>query len=120
MSAIKEDGFAMVVGLPDYATSKAMKSMSMLSFKVLGDGSDYWIMLPTIETNIDYDHYFKLFSTQNGKTSTITVNMKNDLVQCSFNGIPREFIQDNIIGLQFHNFRKQSFNLMIWDINLYP
>jgi DNA-binding CsgD family transcriptional regulator len=115
----KEGGYAGVIGFPDNDTCIAMKSMSMLSFKVLGDGNDYYIMLPTIETNKDYDHYFKQFSTQNGKITTITVNIKNDLARYSYNGIPREFIQDNIIGLQFHNFRKQPFELMIWDINLY-
>ncbi|MDR0290978.1 MAG: helix-turn-helix transcriptional regulator [Treponema sp.] len=116
----KEDGFAVVVGLPDYDTGIAMRSMSMFSFKVLGDGNDYLVMLPTMETKEAGDHYSKQFSTQNGKITTITVNINNELAQPFWSDITREFIQDNIIGLQFHNFRKQSFNLLIWDINLYP
>jgi hypothetical protein len=92
----------------------------MFSFKVLGDGNDYFALLPTLETKEVGDHYGKQFSTQNGKIMTITVNIKNELAQYISNGIHGEFNQDNIVGLQFQNFRKQSFNLMIWDIKLYP
>ena len=106
-------------GFPDIETSKAMKSMSMLSFNVLGDGNDYLVMLPTSET-VDGDHYFKKFSTVNGKITTITVSINNDLTQWGYSGILKEFIQDHIMYLQFHTAcNGRSFNLMIWDIKLY-
>jgi hypothetical protein len=91
----------------------------MFSFKVLGDGNDYLVMLPTKETT-DGDHYFKKFSTQTGKIMTITVNIKNDLTQWSYVGTPKDFIQDHIMVLQFLTVAKKPFNLMVWDINLYP
>jgi DNA-binding CsgD family transcriptional regulator len=116
----KDDGYAGVIGIPDHDTSLAMKSMSMLSFKVLGDGKNYWVMLPTTDTKKDADHYYKPFSTQNGKITTITVNIKNDLVQFINSSTPKKFIQDNILYLEFINYVKESFNLMIWDIKLYP
>jgi DNA-binding CsgD family transcriptional regulator len=116
----KNDGYAAALGYPDSDTGEAMKSMSMLSFKVLGDGSEYWVMLPTTDTIENHNHYFNKFSTQNGKITTITVNIKNDLVQFCLDGITAEFIQDNIVGIQFNNFIRKPFNLMIWDIKLYP
>jgi len=115
----KESGFAGVFGIPDNNTIKTMKSMSMFSFKVLGDGNDYLVMLPTAETEDNGYHFCKKFSTDKGKMTTIIVDMKNDLTQWNWGGIPKEFIPDNITGLQFLTVNKGNSNLMFWDIKLY-
>jgi DNA-binding CsgD family transcriptional regulator len=115
----KENGsYAGVFGFPDFDTRTAMKAMALLSFKVLGDGNEYLAMLPTSDT-VQGDHYFKKFSTTNGEITTITVDISDELVQWGWSGIPLEFIQDNIMYLQFQPACAGAFDLKIWDIRLH-
>ncbi|MCL2187086.1 MAG: helix-turn-helix transcriptional regulator [Treponema sp.] len=114
----KNGSNAGIYGFPDFETCKAMKTMSMFSFNIKGDGNDYLAMLPTKDT-VDGDHYFKKFSTQKNKIMTITVNISNELTRWGWSGVPCEFIQENIMYLQFQAESKGAFNLEIWDIRLY-
>lgn len=115
----KNGSYAGIYGFPDFDTAKAMKTMSMFSFNIKGDGNDYLARLPTTDT-VDGDHYFKKFKTQKDKIITITVDVKNELTRWGWSGVPCEFIQENIMYLQFQAESKGPFNLEIWDIRLYP
>jgi DNA-binding CsgD family transcriptional regulator len=113
-----DHSFAGAHALPDPSTLEKMKRFSL---KVLGDGNSYAVMIPTIDTRLksDYNHYRKLFTTQNGKISTITVNIE-ELVQSPFWGTPVPFKKSKIEFIQFHAHVTSKFNLKIWDFRFYP
>ena len=112
--------YAGTFALPDSSTLEAMKKMKGFSFRVLGDGNSYAVLLPTTDTKLksDHNHYRKLFTTQNGKISTVTVSI-NELIQSPFWGNPAPFIQDNIEFFQIHAHVTGKFNLKFWDIRFY-
>ncbi len=85
--------------------SGLIKKMSSLSFKVLGDGNSYSVMLPTNETNkCGGDHFRKVFKTTKDKIETITINIPEDLAQAGFGG-QTNFVKKNIWGIQFQMIR---------------
>ena len=101
-----------VFGTPDDSTLARLKIMTSISFQVQGDGNSYKLMLPTLETDSSGDHFGKIFTTTNGQTITVTVNV-SELAQ---SGSGAEFIQNNVKGLQFHPAGSGTFNLKIWEI----
>jgi endoglucanase len=105
-----------VYGTPDESTLAKLKSMTSMTFSVLGDGNSYRVMFPTPETDGSGDHFGKTFSTTNGQKIIITVNI-SDLAQ---NGSGATFIQNNVKGLQFHPAGDGTFSLKVTDIRTNP
>jgi len=118
-----------VVGIALYPvtlTHQAMKKMTSISFKVLGDGKLYRVNVPTTDTMIFdqmINHYLLMFPTINGQISTVTINV-DDLMQQGY-GKQVPFIRDNIIsmefavGIEFFSESSEPFNLKIWDIRIF-
>ncbi|MCL2187087.1 MAG: CIA30 family protein [Treponema sp.] len=104
-----------VFGTPDDSTLARLKIMTSISFQVQGDGNSYKLMLPTLETDSSGDHFGKTFTTTNGQTITVTVNV-SELAQSGSGAV---FIQNNVKGLQFHPAGSGTFNLKIWEIKTY-
>jgi len=106
---------------PDPPTLEVMKKMKCFSFKVLGDGNVYAVMLPTTETRLKSgnNHYRKSFTARNGEISTITVKI-DELAQSPFFGNQVPFKVSNIEFFQIHAHSTVEFNLKIWDVRLYP
>jgi hypothetical protein len=102
----------------DDSTLNALRTMKSLSFKALGDGRDYYIRFPTFET-MNGDHYVYVFPTMEDEVITVTVNIPGDLLQSGWSGKTFEFIQNNIINIQFETINSGPFNLKFWDIRLY-
>jgi len=107
-----------VYGRPNVPTLSAMRSMKAISFKAAGDGGDYCIKLPTLET-LDGDNWLFVFPTVKDKVITVTVNVPESLVREGWNGKQAEFIQENIISLIFQPAYYGPFNLKFWDIKLH-
>jgi DNA-binding CsgD family transcriptional regulator len=105
---------------PDPPTHETMKKMKSFSFKVLGDGNCYAVMLPTTETRLksDNNHYRKAFTTKAGEIQIVTVNIE-ELAQSPFWGNPVPFIQDNIEFFQIHAHATRNFCLKFWDVRFY-
>jgi len=111
--------FSGVCGDPDNATNAILfNKMRSISFKVLGDGNEYFIRLATHETN-EGDHWLYIFPTVKGETITVTLNVPDDLVRVGWSGKNVEFIQKKIILFQFEAVRPGPFHLKFWDIRLY-
>ena len=114
------DAYAGVFAFPDPPTLEAMKKAKYISFKVLGDGNSYAVMLPTSNTRLNSgnNHYHKLFATQNSAVSTITVNV-SEFTQSPLWGNPVPFKKKDIEFFQIHAQVTEKFNLKIWDIRFY-
>jgi len=112
--------FAGTYGIPDTSTHDAMKKADRLSFKVLGDGNSYVVMIPTADTRLksDYNHYRKLITTKNGEIETININIE-ELAQSPFWGNPVPFIKNNVEFFQIHAYATREFNLKFWDVRFY-
>jgi len=111
---------------PVTLTHQAMKKMTSISFKVLGDGKLYRVNVPTTDTMIFdqmMDHYLLMFPTINGQISTVTI-IVDDLMQQGY-GKQVPFIRDNIIsmefaiGIEFFSESSEPFNLKVWDIRIF-
>jgi len=96
-----------------HATLEAMKTMKAFSFKVLGDGNAWAVLLTTKDT-LEGDGHGKIFSTTKDKITTITVNV-DELKQEGY-GKQTPFIQENIHLLQFYLCNPGPCHLKIWDI----
>jgi len=96
------------------STLEAMKTMKAFSFKVLGDGNTWSVLLVTKEL-LSGDGHGKIFATTKDKITTITVNI-DELRQEGFHHNPLPFIQENIHSLQFFTCIPGPCNLKIWDI----
>jgi DNA-binding CsgD family transcriptional regulator len=119
-----------VYGRPDQRTLETMRtSMKSLSFQFLGDSNRYGIGLPTSET-LEYhnsiifilreevygDHFMKVLQTVQGKISSITINVPDDLIRDSGEDI--EFIQRNINCIEIHPLDFGNYQFKLWDITL--
>lgn len=116
--SLAPDSYAVAVGTPDSATLRAMRTMSSISFTILGDGKKYLVALPTRETNQIHDHYLLVFSTVAGEVITVTIFVA-DLAQGGHTGRQVAFNQNNIQQIQFQPVDQGAFNLKVWDIRLH-
>jgi len=107
-----------ILGVYDKETLEVVKKMKSLSFKVLGGGNSYYVLLPTADT-INGDHYLYVFRTVKDTEITVTVNVPTDLRRFGWSGEEAEFIKENSIYLQFQPITSGPFTLKIWDIRFY-
>ncbi|MCL2766034.1 MAG: helix-turn-helix transcriptional regulator [Treponema sp.] len=116
----KNHAYAGTHAYPDPCAIEAMKKMKSFSFKVLGDGNSYAVMIPTTDTRLrgDNNHYRKTFTTKNGEIQIITVNI-DELFQSPYWGTPVPFIQSNTDFFQIHAHATRLFVLKFWDIKFY-
>jgi hypothetical protein len=91
--------------------------MESFSFKAEGDGSNYYLLLPTEDTG-SQDHWLYPFNTVKDKIITIKVNVPKDLTRIGFSGKHVEFNQNNIKAFSFEAASSGSFNLKVWDIKI--
>ena len=105
-------------GDPDEATNQILHKMKAISFKVLGDGGDYFFRLPTYDT-FNEDHWLHIFSTVNGEVTSVTVNIPEDLVRHGWSGVEAEHILSRITTFQFQPVRAGPYNLKFWDIKIH-
>ena len=104
---------------PDPSTLKTMKNMSRFSFTVLGDGNSYEVAMPTIESiKAGFNHYVKVFTTENGIISEISFNI-DELSQSLLFGKEAPFVRNNIEYFQINPYSRGEFNLKIWNIRFY-
>jgi hypothetical protein len=94
--------------------------MKRFSFTVLGDGNIYEVKIPTINTRIDgeYNFYGKLFPTDNGVISTISINMK-DIAPNLYFGKIVPFDSNNIDAFLIQPAHVGDFNLKFWDVKFH-
>jgi hypothetical protein len=114
----KDSFLAGVYGKPDAETLAAMRAMKSFSFKFIGDGNKYNVRLPTFET-IEGDHWLHIFETEKYKTMSVTLNVPNDLIRLGWSGNEIDFIQENIMFIQFQPVDPGNFNLKFWDFEMY-
>ncbi|MCL2722715.1 MAG: CIA30 family protein, partial [Treponema sp.] len=114
------NSYAGVYTHPDPSTLELMKKMTSFSFKVLGDGNFYLVLIPTLETTKagNNNHYHKIFETKKDKVSEIHVKI-SDLVQFDYYGKKVKFNLNNIVAFQFNAYSTGNINLKIWDIKFY-
>jgi len=105
-------------GDPDDATNQILHKIKAISFKVLGDGGDYFFRLPTYDT-FNEDHWLHIFSTVNGEVVSVTVNIPEDLVRHGWSGVEAEHILSRITTFQFQPVRAGPYNLKFWDIKIH-
>jgi len=113
-----EYGFAGWSATPDTATLTALRTATSISFKVMGDGKTYKIMLPT--SNItDYSYYSATFSTTNGVETTVTINISG--FSQPIWGSPQVALNKSLISniqWQTNDGALGSFNITIRDLVL--
>jgi DNA-binding CsgD family transcriptional regulator len=116
----KDSGYFTVgtYGRPDGETLAAMRTMKSFSFKFMGDGNKYNIRLPTFET-IEGDHWMHVFQTEKDKTMSITLNVPDDFFRVGWSGNEVDFIQDNIMFIQFGVVDQGDYNLKFWGFKFY-
>ena len=105
-------------GDPDDATNEILHKIKAISFKVLGDGHDYFFRLPTYDT-FNEDHWLHIFSTVNGEVTSVTVNVPEDLVRHGWSGVEAEHILSRITTFQFQPVQAGPYNLKFWDIKIH-
>jgi len=115
-----EYGYAGWYAYPDNQTSQALKEAKSFSFKVSGDGQTYFVMIPTFD--IEDDCYHRVaFTSKKDEEITVTVSM-DSLRQPEEWGIKKEFNPKKAKQIQWqtvNNGKPGTFNLKIWDLNLY-
>jgi len=113
------EGYANIFAAPDSASLERMKTMNAITFMATGDGKQYSVMIPTTETNIEYNHYRFTFTASSSPTQ-ITVYVPSNLAQADWGGAGvTAFNQSNVQGFAFQPFNNGSFDLTVWDVKLY-
>ena len=115
-----EYGYAGWYAYPDDPTMEALKKAKSFSFKVLGDGQTYFVMVATSDIT-DSCYHRVTFTTKKDQEMTVTVKM-GSLQQPEDWGIRKRFNQNYATQVQWqttNNGRPGTFNLKIWDLNLY-
>jgi DNA-binding CsgD family transcriptional regulator len=91
----------------------AVRTMRSLSFKVAGDGKKYNVRLPTFET-IEGDHWQYVFQTAKDEIMSVNINIPDDLFRFGYSGKDVEFIQRNVMFIQFQAVDPGDFNMKLW------
>jgi len=116
-----EYGYAGWYAFPDDPTMEALSKASSFSFKVLGDGQTYFVMVSTSDIT-DACYHRVTFTTKKDQEMTVTVKMSS-LQQPTDWGIRKRFNQEHATQIQWqttNNGKPGTFNLKVWDLNLYP
>jgi len=111
--------YAGVNAFPGVSTFEAMRKAKRFSFMVLGDGNSYEVKIATSETrkDADYNHYGKIFPTENGVISEININIDELTPTYTIKTVP--FNQNSIETFIIQTFSKGDFNLKFWDIEFH-
>jgi DNA-binding CsgD family transcriptional regulator len=109
--------FAGTYGMPKNLTTKNLRSMKTISMKVMGDGNEYFLRLPTSET-AEGDHWLLVFPTVKDEIITITAAVPGDFSRLGWSEKDVEFIQEHIMFLQIQAVRPGPYNLKFWDIRV--
>jgi len=115
-----EYGYAGWYAFPDDPTMEALKEAKSFSFKVIGDGQTYFVMVATSDIT-DSCYHRVTFTTQKDKEQTVTVKM-GSLHQPDDWGIRKRFNQQYATQIQWqttNNGKPGTFKLKVWDLNLY-
>jgi hypothetical protein len=115
-----EYGYAGWYAFPDDPTMEELKKAKSFSFKVLGDGQTYFVMVSTSDIT-DACYHRVTFTTKKDQVMTVNVRM-GSLQQPEDWGIKKRFNQDNATQIQWqttNNGKPGTFNLKIWDLSLY-
>jgi len=115
-----EYGYAGWYAFPDDPTMDVLKQAKAFSFKVLGDGQTYFVMVSTSDIT-DACYHRVTFTTKKDQEMTVNVRM-GSLQQPEDWGIKKKFNQNNATQIQWqttNNGKPGTFKLKIWDLNLY-
>jgi len=115
-----EYGYAGFYAFPDDPTKELVKTMKSFSFRVLGDGQTYFIMLATSDIE-DSAFYRTTFTPKKDQVTTVTVKV-GSLSQPDDWGIKKKFNQDNALQVQWqttNNGKPGTFKLKIWDLRVH-
>jgi len=115
-----EYGYAGWYAFPDDPTMEELKKAKSFSFKVLGDGQTYFVMVSTSDIT-DACYHRVTFTTKKDEEMTVTVRMSS-LQQPTDWGIRKRFNQENATQIQWqttNNGKPGTFKLRIWDLQLY-
>ena len=115
-----EYGYAGWYAFPDDPTIELLKTIKSFSFKVLGDGQTYFVMLATSDIE-DSSFYRTTFTPPKDQVTTVNVRVSS-LAQPSDWGIKKRFNQDNVKQIQWqttNNGKPGTFKLKIWDLRIH-
>ena len=115
-----EYGYAGWYAVPDEDTKALLKKIKTFSFKVLGDGQTYFVMLCTDDIT-DAAYYRQTFTTKKDQVTTVNVRV-GGLSQPDDWGIKKRFNQDNATQIQWqttNNGKPGTFKLKIYDLKVY-
>lgn len=113
-------GYAGWYAFPDDPTKEILKTIKNFSFKVLGDGQTYFVMLCTTDVE-DHSYHRMTFTTKKDEVTTVNVRV-GSLQQPDDWGIKKRFNQANATQIQFqttNNGRPGTFKLKLYDLRLY-
>ena len=116
-----EYGYAGWYAYPDDPTKEVLKTIRSFSFKVVGDGQTYFVMLATSDIE-DSSFYRTTFTTKKDQVMTVNVRL-GSLAQPEDWGIKKRFNQNNATQIQFqttNNGKPGTFKLKVYDLKLYP
>jgi hypothetical protein len=115
-----EYGYAGWYAFPDDPTGEVLKEAKSFSFKVLGDGQTYFVMVSTSDIE-DACYHRVTFTAKKDQEMTVTVRM-GSLQQPEDWGVKKRFSQNNATQIQWqttNNGKPGTFKLKIWDLRLY-
>jgi len=115
-----EYGYAGWYAYPDDPTKELLRKAKSFSFKVLGDGQAYDVMLCTSDI-ADSAYYRTRFNTKKDQVSTITVKV-GSLAQPGDWGVKRKFDQNLATQIQWqttNNGKPGTFKLKVYDLKLF-
>jgi hypothetical protein len=115
-----EYGYAGWYAFPDDPTKELLKTIKSFSFKVLGDGNTYFVMLATSDIT-DASFYRTTFTTKKDQVTTVNVRV-GSLAQPEDWGIKKRFNQANATQIQWqttNNGKPGTFKLKIYDLKIY-
>jgi hypothetical protein len=116
-----EYGYVGWYAFPDDPTTELLKKAKSFSFKVLGDGQAYDVMICTSDIT-DAAYYRTRFTTKKDQVSTVNVRIGSTLQQPADWGAKKRFNQNNAFQIQWqttNNGKPGTFKLKFYDLQLF-
>jgi hypothetical protein len=114
-------GYAGWYAFPDDPTLELLRTARAFTFKVIGDGSTYDVMLCTADIS-DAAYYRTAFTTRKDQITNVTVKV-GQLAQPADWGVKKPFNQGTATQIQFqttNNGKPGTFKVKIYDLRLIP
>jgi len=114
-------GYVGWYAFPDDPTKELLKKAKSFSFKVLGDGQTYDVMLCTSDIT-DAAYYRAQFTTKKNQVTTVNIRIGSTLQQPELWGIKKKFNQSLATQIQWqttNNGKPGTFKLKIYDLQLF-